>query len=87
MTQEKRIVFDLKDIETVHHQCANCKGELVHRLDSKEEIPLQCPLCKSAWSLHSDLLKKQIRVLQDMRWLLDIQDPIVHLRFEIKAEE
>ena len=49
MVRERKLIFDMKELEGVVFRCVTCKQEVMHRLDTSSKLQPHCPFCHEEW--------------------------------------
>ena len=75
MTSERRVVFDLSDIESLAFQCSSCSARLVIPTDRAIQNTQfhQCPVCRTQWYAYgktdAEVCLEFVKRLQQLRRL------------------
>ena len=82
MVKETRIIIGLEDIINLRFQCKKCAGVVAVKLNARELMPPECPLCTNRWQVNGGIAAS---ILTELRHLLR-QETTVQILFEIDAE-
>ena len=71
MSQEKRLVFDVRDVRVLM-RCPDCEIELSFSPHSNQRVPMGCPNCKSSWNAGDPAFQRAYQFMHELREALHV---------------